>query len=87
MNFQSIRNKQAEIHAVIDSAKPDIILGNESWLAPEIKNSEIFQTLLMLSGKTELVMPMVVFSLLLGVTCSVQKLRNWTLIVKSFGVS
>ena len=71
MNCQSIKNKKAEIHAVIDSAKPDIILGNESWLTPEIKNSEIFQTLLMLSGKTELVMPMVVFSLLLGVTCSV----------------
>ena len=23
-------------------AKPDIILGNESWLTPDIKNSEIF---------------------------------------------
>ena len=87
MNCQSIQNKKAEIHDVIDSAKPGIILGNESWLTPEIKNSEIFQTLLMLSRKTELVTPMVVFSLLLGVTCSVQKLRNWTLIVKSFGVS
>ena len=42
MNCQSIKNKKAEIHAVIDSAKPDIILGNESWLTPEIKNSEIF---------------------------------------------
>ena len=71
MNCQSIKNKKAEIHAVIDSAKPDIILGNESWLTPEIKTQKFFQTLLMLSGKTELVMPMVVFSLLLGVTCSV----------------
>ena len=26
----------------MDSAKPDIILGNESWLTPDIKNSEIF---------------------------------------------
>ena len=34
--------KKAEIHTVIDSAKPDIILGNESWLTPEVKNSEIF---------------------------------------------
>ena len=42
MNCQSIKNKKAEIHVVIDSAKPDIILGNESWLTPEIKNSEIF---------------------------------------------
>ena len=42
MNCQSIKNKKAEIHTVIDSAKPDIILGNESWLTPELKNSEIF---------------------------------------------
>ena len=42
MNCQSIKNKKAEIHTVIDSAKPDIILGNESWLTPEVKNSEIF---------------------------------------------
>ena len=43
MNCQSIENKKAEHHAVIDSAKPDIILENESWLSPNIKNSEIFQ--------------------------------------------
>ena len=42
MNCQSINNKRAELHTVIDSAKPDIILGNESWLTPDIKNSEIF---------------------------------------------
>ena len=42
MNCQSIKNKKAELHTIIDSAKPDIILGNESWLTPEIKNSENF---------------------------------------------
>ena len=42
MNCQSINDKRAELHTVIDSAKPDIILGNESWLTPDIKNSEIF---------------------------------------------
>ena len=42
MNCRSIKNKKAEIHTLIDSAKPDIILGNESWLTPDIKNSEIF---------------------------------------------
>ena len=42
MNCRSIKNKKAEIHTLIDSAKPDIILGNESWLTPGIKNSEIF---------------------------------------------
>ena len=35
MNCQSIKNKKAEIHTVIDLAKPDMILGNASWLTPE----------------------------------------------------
>ena len=42
MNCQSVKNKKAELHTIIDSAKPDIILGNESWLTHDIKNSEIF---------------------------------------------
>ena len=42
MNCQSVKNKKAELHTIINSAKPDIILGNESWLTPDIKNSEIF---------------------------------------------
>ena len=42
MNCQSIKNKKAELHTIIDSAKSDIILGNESWLSPDINNSEIF---------------------------------------------
>ena len=42
MNCQSIKNKKAELHTIIDSAKPDIILGNDSWFTPDIKNSEIF---------------------------------------------
>ena len=42
MNCRSIKNKKAEINSLIDSAKPNNILGNESWLTPDIKNSEIF---------------------------------------------
>ena len=42
MNCQSIKNKKTEPHTIIDSAKPDIILGYESWLTLDIKNSEIF---------------------------------------------
>ena len=41
-NCQSIKNKKADFQIIIDSAKPDIILGNESWLTPDIKNSEIY---------------------------------------------
>ena len=40
INCQSIKKKKAELHGVIDSAKPDIILGNELWLFPNIRNSE-----------------------------------------------
>ena len=36
MNCLSIKNKKAELHTIINSAKPDIILGNESWLTPDI---------------------------------------------------
>ena len=35
MNCESIQNNKAEPHAVINSIKPDIILGNESWLSPD----------------------------------------------------
>ena len=87
MNCRSIKNKKAELHTIIDSAKPDITLGNESWLTNDIKISEIF---LMQFGKTEQVMPMVVpmvvSLLLLSVTYSVLKLWNWTPTAKKFGV-
>ena len=42
VNCQSVKNKKAELYTVIDSAKPDIIIGNASWLTLDIKNSEIF---------------------------------------------
>ena len=42
MNCRSVKNKKAELHTIIDSAKPDIILGDESCLTNDIKNSEIF---------------------------------------------
>ena len=42
MNCQSIKNKKAELHTIIHSAKPDIIFSNSSWLTPDIKTSEKF---------------------------------------------
>ena len=42
MNGQSIKNKQVKSNTFINSAKPDIILGNESWLTPDIKITEMF---------------------------------------------
>lgn len=42
INCRSLKNKVADIAAVIDEYKPDIILGNESWLNSTIASSEIF---------------------------------------------
>lgn len=42
INCQSIKNKKAEFQTIIETAKPDIVFGNESWLSPEISNIEIF---------------------------------------------
>ena len=42
MNCQSIRNKRSAISESVEYTKPDVIIGCESWLGPEHKNSEIF---------------------------------------------
>jgi exonuclease III len=36
INFQSVKSKVHELSLLLDSAKPDIILGCEIWLKPEI---------------------------------------------------
>ena len=42
VNFRSVVNKIDQFHAIVDSVQPDIIVGTESWLRPDIMNSEIF---------------------------------------------
>ena len=42
INCRSVKNKTADIAAVIDEHKPDIILCNEFWLNPDIESKEIF---------------------------------------------
>ena len=42
MNCRSAKNKIADIAAVVDQYKPDIILGTESWLSSNIESNEIF---------------------------------------------
>ena len=42
MNCQSIKNKIAELQTFISSTEPDIVLGTESWLQPEVLSCEIF---------------------------------------------
>ena len=42
INFQSIKNKTAEFAHLVDASDPDIIIGTETWLRPDIRNSEVF---------------------------------------------
>ena len=42
INFQSIKRKQHLVKNIIESTKPDIIIGTETWLDPGIKNNEVF---------------------------------------------
>ena len=42
VNCQSIRNKRTQFAEATHYFKPDIIIGSESWLSSDIKNSEIF---------------------------------------------
>ena len=42
VSCQSVRNKVADLATVIEGRKPDIILGNESWLRPDENSNEIF---------------------------------------------
>ena len=40
INFQSVLSKKAELHHLIDSTKPDIIIGTETWLHDGIRTQE-----------------------------------------------
>ena len=42
INFQSIKNKKEELAIILDEIKPDIVLGSETWLRPDIKTPEFF---------------------------------------------
>ena len=36
INFQSVVNKVQEFHCLLDTENPDIVVGTESWLSPDI---------------------------------------------------
>ena len=42
INFQSLFNKKEDLMNMIDSLKIDVIIGTETWLHPNILNSELF---------------------------------------------
>lgn len=41
VNFQSIKSKQGQVKNLIESTKPDIILGTETWIEGSITNNQI----------------------------------------------
>ena len=41
VNCQSIRAKRESLHTCVDSYKPQIIIGSESWLDDSISNNEV----------------------------------------------
>ncbi|CAC5402224.1 unnamed protein product [Mytilus coruscus] len=42
VNCQSIRNKKCDIDNLIETTKPDVMIGNESWLHKDIDSTEVF---------------------------------------------
>lgn len=42
INFQSIKNKRNDLQVLLESTRPDVILGTESWLSDKIHSKEIF---------------------------------------------
>ena len=46
INFQSCRNKTQELEHLINSVKPDVIIGTETWLNSTINSNEIIKSAL-----------------------------------------
>lgn len=42
VNFNSVKNKVPDLAACLQTHKPDIVIGTETWLNPHIANNEIF---------------------------------------------
>jgi hypothetical protein len=42
LNCQSIKNKPELLENLLESTKPDIVIGTESWLNPDVADSEVF---------------------------------------------
>lgn len=63
INCRSLKNKIADIAAVIDEHKADVILGNESWLTQKLQPRRSFRKVILYLERTESkVKSVVVFS-------------------------
>ena len=43
INFQSYRNKIQELEHLVNSVRPDVIIGTETWVNPTISSAEIMK--------------------------------------------
>jgi hypothetical protein len=43
-NCRSVYNKSLELWNLVDTYKPDVVIGTESWLKEDIINAEVFGT-------------------------------------------
>jgi hypothetical protein len=41
-DIQSIKRKRHLVNNIIESSKPDIVVGTETWLKPNIHTNEVF---------------------------------------------
>ena len=74
LNFQSLLAKKESFLNLISLNHPDIIVGCESWLRPEVKNGEIFPSIIIMFIGQIVLIDMEVYlyhamTLLLQVTC------------------
>jgi hypothetical protein len=53
INFQSIKRKQHIVNNIIESSKPDIVIGNETWLNPTSIITKSFLKIITSIVKTE----------------------------------
>ena len=53
INFQSVVNKVPELQCLIDTEKPDVVIGTESWLTPEISSGKYFLLATLHTGQTD----------------------------------
>ena len=42
VNFQSLKNKTADLKTCLSMQNPEIVIGTETWLNPDISNNELF---------------------------------------------
>ena len=59
INFRSVVNKVHELQCLIDTENPDVVIGTESWLSPEISRVKFFLLATLHTGRTEFLKPAV----------------------------